>query len=144
MLRTKLAGQREDYRVDWRRLQGNRDLDLLLRDGDVVRVERLVSSIRVDGEVRRPGILNYVSGKGVLDYVYQVGGFTDRAWRGKVRVTRSVTGQVLLARNVRALDPGDLIWVPEKPDVTAWEQSKEILTALAQVATVIIAIRSVK
>ena len=144
MLRTKLAGLREDYRVDWVRLQGNNDLDLLLRDGDVVRVERLVSSIRVDGEVRRPGILNFVRGENVESYVAQAGGYTDRAWRGKVRVTRSVTGQTLLARNVRTLDPGDFVWVPEKPDITVWEQSREILTALAQVATIVIAIRSVR
>ena len=143
-LRTKLAGLREDYRVDWTRLQGSKDLDLLLRDGDVVRVERLVSSIRVDGEVRRPGMLNYVRGESVDDYVAQVGGYTNRAWRGKVRVTRSVTGQTLLARDVRTLDPGDFVWVPERPDVTAWEQGREVLTALAQVATIIIAIRSVR
>lgn len=144
ILQTKLAGAREDYRVDWSRLQGNADLDLLLRDGDVVRVERLVSSIRVDGEVRRPGILNFVAGKKVEDYVKQAGGYTGRAWSGKVRVTRAVTGQTLLARNVRALDPGDLVWVPEKPDVTTWEQAKDVLTALAGVATIVIAIRSVR
>ena len=144
VLRTKLAGQREDYRVDWARLEGSKDLDLLLRDGDVVRVERLVSTIRVDGEVRRPGILNFVRGESVVDYVAQAGGYTDRAWRGKVRVTRAVTGQTLLARNVRTLDPGDFVWVAEKPDITVWQQSKEILTALAQVATIIIAIRSVR
>ena len=144
MLRTKLAGQREDYRVDWTRLQGSKDLDLLLRDGDVVRVERLVSSIRVDGEVRRPGILNYVPGKSVADYVAQAGGCTDRAWWDKVRVTRAVTGQILLAKNVRTLDPGDFVWVPEKSDVTLWDLSRELLTVMAQVATVALALRTVR
>jgi protein involved in polysaccharide export with SLBB domain len=144
MLRTKLAGQREDYRVDWTRLQGSKDLDLLLRDGDVVRVERLVSSIRVDGEVWRPGILNFMREESVEDYIAQAGGYTDRAWRGKVRVTRSVTGQTLLARNVRTLDPGDFVWVPEIPDVTIWDQIEKVLIPLTQAATVIIAIRSVR
>jgi polysaccharide export outer membrane protein len=144
VLRTKLAGLREDYRVDWTRLKGNQDLDLLLRDGDVVRVERPVSSVRVDGEVRRPGILNFKRGESVEDYVAQAGGYTNRAWRGKLRVTRAVSGQTLLARNVRTLDPGDFVWVPERPDITRWEQGREVLTALASVATVIIAIRSVR
>jgi polysaccharide biosynthesis/export protein len=144
ILRTKLAGLREEYRVDWTRLTKDPRLDLLLRNGDSVIVERLVPSVRVDGEVRRPGILNYTQGQNVSDYVRQAGGFTDRAWRGKVRVIRSVTGQTLLARNVNTLDPGDLVWVPEKPDVTAWQQTKDILTALASVATVVIAIRSVR
>jgi polysaccharide export outer membrane protein len=144
VLRTKLAGLREDHRVDWGRLLVSRDLDLLVRDGDMVRVERLVSSIRVDGEVRRPGILNFIRGRSVEDYVAKAGGYTNRAWRGKVRVIRAVTGQTLLARNVRTLDPGDFVWVPEKPDVTAWDHSRDILTALAQIATVVIAIRSVR
>jgi len=144
-LRTKLAGMREDYSVDWNRLQKSpKDLDLLLRDGDIVRVERLVNSIRVDGEVRRPGILSYRPGLGVGDYVRQAGGFTNRSWASRIRVTRAVTGQVLPARDVRSLDPGDFVWVPERPDRTVWDQSRELLTALAQIATVIIAIRSIK
>ena len=143
-LSTKLAGLREDYRVDWNRLTGSKDLDLLLRDGDIVRVERLVSSVRVDGEVRRPGIVAYRSGQGISDYVREAGGYTDRAWRSRVRVTRSVTGQTLLARNVKTLDPGDLVWIPEKPDRTVWDHSRDLITALAQIATVIIAIRSIK
>jgi len=145
VLRTKLANQREEYRVDWTRLQAAKDqLDLLLRDGDEVRVERLVSSIRVDGEVNRPGILTYVKGRSVEDYVYQAGGFTSRAAQSKIRVSRAVTGQTILAHNVRSLDPGDLIWVPERPDKTRWDYASDLLTALAQMATVVIAVRSVR
>jgi len=144
VLRAKLANQREDYRVDWARLLANKDqLDLLLRDGDVVRVERLVSSIRVDGEVARPGIVQYVKGLSVDDYVRQAGGFTTRAWQSKIRVSRAVTGQTLPAQNVPHLDPGDLIWIPEKPDKTLWDNASALLTALAQLATVVIAVRSV-
>ncbi len=145
VLRTKLAARREDYRVNWHSLRQNpAALDLALRDGDVVRVERLVSSIRVDGEVRSPAILTFRAGATVADYVRQAGGYTNRAWVGKVRVTRAVNGQTLLARNVKELNPGDFIWAPERPDVTIWQQGREILTALAQVATIVIAIRSVR
>jgi protein involved in polysaccharide export with SLBB domain len=144
VLRTRLAGLREDYRVDWRRLTAGNELDLLMRNGDLVQVDRLVSSIRVDGEVKRPGVLNYIKGQRIDDYVKQVGGYTGRAWRGKVRVTRAVTGQTILARNVQTLNPGDFVWVPEKPDVTIWQQTRDVLTGLAEVATIIIAIRSVR
>jgi protein involved in polysaccharide export with SLBB domain len=145
VLQTKLASLREDYRVDWSRLQKDPvHLDLLLRDGDVVRVERLVSSVRVDGEVRRPGILSYMPGLTMRDYVAQAGGFTDRAWVGKARVTRAANGQVLPANSVRALNPGDFIWIPEKPDVTALQQAQSVLTSLAYIATIVIAIRSVR
>lgn len=145
VLRTKLAARREDYRVNWFALRKDpAALDLALRNGDVVRVERLVSSIRVDGEVRNPAILTYRPGATVSDYVKQAGGFTNRAWVGKVRVTRAVNGQTLLARNVETLNPGDFIWAPERPDITVWQQGREVLTALAQIATIVIAIRSVR
>lgn len=145
VLRTKLAARREDYRVNWNSLRRDpASLDLALRDGDVIRVERLVSSVRVDGEVRNPAILTYRPGATVADYVKQAGGFTNRAWVGKVRITRAVNGQTILARNVEAVNPGDFIWAPERPDITIWQQSREVLTALAQVATIVIAIRSVR
>lgn len=144
-LRTRLAAQREDYRVDWRVVsKGDPDLDLLLLQGDIIRVERLVNTIRVDGEVLRPAIVGYQPGDRISDYIRKVGGFTNRAWRGKVRVTRAVNGQTLYARDVRALDPGDFIWVPEKPDESLWLRAQQTLTALAQVATIVIAIRSVR
>lgn len=144
VLRTRLARLREDYSVDWARLQADPSLDLKLRDGDIVSVDRSVLAVRVDGEVRQPGLLNYVQGQNVYAYIERAGGLSNRAWRGKIRVTRFVTGQTLLARDVRSLDPGDFIWVPEKPDVTQWERLKEVLVALAQVATIVIAIRSVQ
>jgi polysaccharide biosynthesis/export protein len=144
-LNTKLAGLREGYRVDWNRLKANpKELDLLLRDGDIVTVDRLVNSIRVDGQVKRPGILTFRTGQVVRDYIQQAGGFTDRAWKSRIRVTRAVTGQVLPVGNVKSLDPGDFVWVPERPDKTNLDYLRETLTALAQVATVIIAIRSIR
>jgi protein involved in polysaccharide export with SLBB domain len=143
-LTTKLAGLREDYRVDWTRLtEAPKELDLLLRDGDIVRVDRLVSSVRIDGEVTHPGILSYRPGLRVDDYIRQAGGFTDRAWESRIRVTRAVSGQTLPARNVKALDPGDFVWVPERPDKSGWDYTREILTALAQVAAIVIAVDSV-
>jgi len=145
VLRTKLAGLRNEYRLDWNRLlTEGPPLDILLFHGDEVEVDRLVSTIRVDGEVRRPGILAYRAGLGVDAYIRNAGGFSDRAWTSKVRVTRSVTGQTLLARDVQHLNPGDFVWVPEKPDVTIWDHTTTLLTALAQVATVVIAIRSIR
>lgn len=144
VLRTRLARLREDYSVDWARLQGDPALDLRLRDGDVVSIDRSALAIRVDGEVQRPGLVNFVPGQDLGEYLRQAGGLTNRAWRGKIRVTRVVTGQTLLARDVHALDPGDFVWVPEKPDITMWERLKDVLVASAQAATIVIAIRSVQ
>ncbi|MFI5372676.1 MAG: SLBB domain-containing protein, partial [Candidatus Eisenbacteria bacterium] len=145
VLRTKLASLKEDFRVDWNRLAANRtDLDLVLRDGDVIRVERLVPSIEVDGEVKRPGILVYEPGLGVDDYVRMAGGYTDRAWKKRVRVTRSVTGQTTLSKSVETLDPGDLIYVPEKRDSNWGQNAQTFLLFAAQIATIVLAVVTIR
>jgi len=144
-LRTKLAGLREDYRVDWNAMRRDSTaLDLLVRDGDIVRVEKLVSSVRIDGEVRRPAILTYYPGITVGDCVSQAGGYSKRAWKKNVRITRAVTGQTLHAGDVRSIDPGDFIWVPEKPDRDWGRISLATLSALAMMATVVLAVKALK
>jgi protein involved in polysaccharide export with SLBB domain len=141
VLRTKLAGRREDFRVDWKRLRESPELDLILRDRDIVRVDPLIASVRVEGEVRRPGIVQYDDRRSIHDYVQLAGGYSERAARGKVRITRAVTGQTLRASDVREVAPGDLIWVPERADVSVWQHLATLVGVAAQVATLVIAIR---
>ncbi len=140
-LRTKLAAMREEYRVDWNRVRSEKStVDLLMLNGDVVRVQKLVTSIRVDGEVRHPGTLAFQPGLKVDDYIRQAGGYSNRAWHGKVRVTRSITGQTLYARDVTSLGPGDFVWVPEKPDLNLSQAGLSVLAAAASIATIALAI----
>lgn len=141
ILRAKLAARREDYRVDWFRVEQAPELDVLLRDGDVVRVDPLFASVRVEGEVRRPGIVEFEPRRSAEDYVGLAGGYSERAARGKVRINRAVTGQSLRARDVQAVAPGDLIWVPERPDRTVWQHLTTLIAVAAQVATLVIAVR---
>ncbi len=141
VLRARLASRREDFRVDWNRLVTSSDLDPLLDQGDVVRVDPILSSVRVEGEVRRPGLVQFRAGLRVSDYVQLAGGYSRRAAKGKVRITRSVTGQTIQARDVGEIAPGDMLWVPERPDVTTWQNLQTLITVAAQVATVIIAVR---
>lgn len=141
ILRAKLAARREDYRVDWFRLEQAPELDILLRDGDIVRVDPLIASVRVEGEVRRPGIVEFEPRRSVKAYIELAGGYSNRAAGSKVRITRAVTGQSLRAKDVQEVAPGDLIWVPERADATLWQHLQTLVTVAAQVATVVIAVR---
>ena len=142
-LRAKLATRREDFRVDWFRLEQSPELDILLRNGDIVRVDPLIASVRVEGEVRRPGIVEFEPRRTLEAYIKLAGGYSERAAKSKVRVTRAVTGQSLRAVDVQAVAPGDLIWVPERADVTAWQHMQTLIAVAAQVATIVIAVRAV-
>jgi protein involved in polysaccharide export with SLBB domain len=141
VLRARLSVRREDFRLDWSRLRKQPELDMSLRDGDVVRVDQITPSIRVEGEVRRPGLVQFQSGRKIDGYVQLAGGYSERASRNQVRVTRAVTGQTLLGRDVEALEPGDLVWVPEHPDPATWQNFQTLLLVLSQVAMVIVVVR---
>jgi hypothetical protein len=55
-----------------------------------------------------------------------------------------VTGQTSLAKSVETLDPGDLIYVPEKKD-SNWGQSASVfLLFAAQIATIVLAVTAVR
>jgi len=141
VFRARLSSRREDYRIDWDRLQGNPALDFVLQDGDVVRVDPRLATIRVEGEVKRPGLVRFDPSSSLQDYIQMAGGYSARAAKGQLRVTRSVTGQTLRASDVQSLEPGDQIWVPERGDSTLWKDLQQIILVAAQVATVIIAVR---
>lgn len=141
VLRARIAARRADFRVDWNRVKPQGPLDLTLRVGDVVRVDPVYASVRVDGEVRQPGLLRYEPGQRASDYIKLAGGFSDRASRGKVRIKRAVTDQTILARDAGPLQPGDLVWVPERADSNTWQNLQSLLLVATQVATIILAVR---
>ena len=141
VLRTRLAQRRQDFRVDWNRITSVPATDVVLQDNDEVRVDPIVAAVRVEGQVRRPGLVRFEEGASLDRYVENAGGFSAHAARSQTLVTRAVTGQTLPAREVGSITPGDLIWVPERPDRTIWQNVGTLITVAAQVATVVIAVR---
>jgi polysaccharide export outer membrane protein len=68
------------------------------------------------GEVRRPGQYPYVHGMTVLTAVAIAGGFSDRAQKKYMSITRTVGDSAIEARVERnaLVRPGDVIFVPER------------------------------
>jgi protein involved in polysaccharide export with SLBB domain len=143
-MQTRFAARFEDFRVDWERVQAEPELDLILVGGDAVRVDPVLASVRVAGEVRRPGMVAYAENRTVAEYVKLAGGYSNRAYAGRLLVTRSVTGQTLRAGDVKAIDPGDMIWVPTRPDRSLWQDFAALITVAAQVATIVLVVRPVR
>jgi protein involved in polysaccharide export with SLBB domain len=143
-LQARLAGRSEDLYVDWSRVPKSSALDPLLENGDVVTVNRFIASVRVDGQVAHPGLIAYAPGRSVRDYLRAAGGPAPRAWQGHEQIVRAGSAHTLLARAVRAPAAGDLIWVPTRPEDSVWRKARDLLSALGQVATIVIAIRSVR
>ncbi len=141
VMRTRLIQRRNEFRVDWTRLLQSPELDITLTGGDIVRVDPIVATVRVEGEVRRPGLVEYDASYSADQYVHLAGGYSNRAARSKVLITRAITAQTLRAHDVTVISPGDMIWVPERPEQTIWQNLQILITVAAQVATVVIAVR---
>jgi polysaccharide biosynthesis/export protein len=141
VLLARLTARREDFRVDWNRLKHEPQLDFTLRSGDVIRVNPVGAAVQVEGQVRHPGLVRFQAGRRVDEYVRLAGGFSERASRRQVRVKKAVTGQMMLARDVKTLEPGDLVWVPERGEPEIWHNLQTALLVAAQVATVVLALR---
>ena len=141
VLRTQLSLRHEDYRVEWSTVQKNPQNDILMRRDDVVSVEPVDLTVRIDGQVRQPGLLQFRQGLPVYKYIDSAGGFTDRANSAKVLVTRTVNGQTMNVTQAHEINPGDMIYVPERSDRTIWDNLAVLIAVGAQVATIYIAVK---
>jgi protein involved in polysaccharide export with SLBB domain len=122
-------------------------IDLLLEDGDVLRIPKQQQVVRVNGEVLYPSAVVYDESKSFNEYILNAGGLGPDALKkrayvvypnGTVRGTRK-----FLFFNIRPrVRPGSEIYVPKKP-VHVGNSAQEILgfsTGIASLAAIIIEI----
>jgi len=116
--------------------------DVLLQPGDLVIAERRSFSVRVAGEVLKPGLIEFTPGRPWDEYIALAGGYGARANHNGVRVTRSSTGQTTLVRDSKDVEPGDLIYVPDKKDHNWLATLRDFLTLGIALATLIVVSRN--
>ena len=116
-------------------VEGDRDEDVILEDEDVILIPRRPNVVYVTGRVSRPGGILYTPGERLNYYLNKAGGTTWDARKNKTKITK-VSGEILDDEDVKAFQPGDIIWVPRKPDRDWWEIFRQTMAVAAQVATV--------
>jgi protein involved in polysaccharide export with SLBB domain len=123
-------------------VSGLRD-DLLLENGDVIRVPVRDGLILVSGEVLFPNSMAYESSLTVDDYLKRAGGYTQNADSARVIVahrdgtfTEVVTERRLFARSASSmpLKPGDEVLVLPKIDVKSRQIALDLTRILYQIA----------
>jgi protein involved in polysaccharide export with SLBB domain len=68
-----------------------------LRDQDVIKVEPYEARIEFIGEVKRPGIYEVKANETLKNMLSFTGGFTDKAYRDRVKVTRNTSKEKSVA-----------------------------------------------
>jgi protein involved in polysaccharide export with SLBB domain len=67
---------------------GNFDSNPLLREGDVVLVDRVDETVTITGLVKYPGIYEYIENESVYDLIQLAGGFLSKAKKDTIEVVR--------------------------------------------------------
>lgn len=121
--------------------------DLIVEDGDVIRIPRQLQVVKVTGEVLSPNSIVYLTGRNFKDYVNGAGGFTDKALKNKAYVkyangTAAGAKKFLFFNNYPRIRPGAEIFVPkraekERLNAQAWIG---IGTAIASLGAIIVSL----
>ncbi len=95
-------------------------IDLLLEDGDILRIPKQQQIVRVNGEVLYPSAVVYDKSKSFKEYVLNAGGFSSTASKKRAYVvypngTVRGTRKFLFFNDHPSVKPGSEIFVPEKP-----------------------------
>ncbi len=122
-------------------------VDLILEDGDVIRVPKQLQTIKVTGEVLNPNNIVFSSGKGFKQYVNGAGGFTSSALK-KGAYIKYANGSVESARkflffnNYPKVKPGAEILVPKRAIVDRLTAQGwiGIGTAVASMAAIVVSL----
>jgi protein involved in polysaccharide export with SLBB domain len=123
------------------------NIDIILEDGDVLRIPKQQQLVRVNGEVLYPSAVVYDPDKDFKDYVLNAGGFSPKALKRGAYVvypngTVKGTRKFLFFNSHPEVKPGSEIYVPLKPEPKG-NTAQEILgfsTGLASLAALIITI----
>ncbi|WP_222535543.1 SLBB domain-containing protein [Pedobacter polysacchareus] len=95
--------------------------DLIVEDGDVIRVPRQLQIVKVTGEVLNPNGIVYLPSKNFKQYINGAGGFTPNALKNGVYI-KYANGSVeavrkfLFFNNYPKVKPGAEILVPKKAE----------------------------
>jgi protein involved in polysaccharide export with SLBB domain len=123
------------------------EYDLLLNDGDTLRIPKQLQTVRVNGEVLYPALVRYNERYNFRDYITGAGGFSERSSRKRpyvVYANGSVKGtqSFLFFRNYPKLSPGAEIFVPAKRERERL-RTAEVITVGATVVSMLAILFSV-
>ena len=93
--------------------------DILLQQGDTLRIPKLLETVRIQGEVQLPKTVKFRTGRSFQDYISETGGFTTKSLRKKsfiVYANGSVdrTRKFMFFNVYPRVEPGAEIIVPRE------------------------------
>jgi len=124
-------------------------IDLIVEDGDIIRIPKQQQIVRVNGEVLYPSAIVYDGSETFKGYVLNAGGFAPDALKSGAYIvypngTVKGTRKFLFFNSHPRVKPGSEIYVPKKPERRGLSPTEivGITSGLASIAAVILGIIS--
>ena len=117
--------------------RGDETQNIRLLPGDNISVPALKYTVKVSGQAVFPGAVVHHPDYRIGDYIEKAGGKTWRA-SNEVRYIEGQSGQLKRARDAGRIEPGDRIWIKEKPRRDYWQIFTQATTVMGNVATVVL------
>lgn len=111
--------------------------DIVLREGDVISVPEMTSTVKINGAVMMPNTVTYQKGKKVSYYLDQAGGYSQNAKKTKKFIIY-MNGEVTKVKSrSKKVEPGCEIVVPNKVKQNRIGEVIGYATSFASLATMI-------
>lgn len=113
--------------------------DILLEQGDIIRIPRTSNLVMVHGDVLFPSAMAYQAESTIEGYIEQAGGFTQSRSASNVLILhrdgsfKKVSKRELRSRNI-ILYPGDEIFVLPRVQTKSFQLAQDIITIFYQLA----------
>jgi protein involved in polysaccharide export with SLBB domain len=125
--------------------------DLIVEDGDVIRVPKRQQVVSVNGEVLFPSAVVFEPGKDFKEYILSAGGYAPEALKKRAYIVYANgavrgTKKILFFRNYPKVKPGSEIFVPRKPapKLNTIQNTVALTTGLASLGAIILGILSLR
>ncbi len=119
--------------------------DLILEEGDILRIPKQLQTVKVSGEVLFPTTTIFSPGKGFKEYISQAGGFSEKSSKRRTYIIYAngsvkSTKKFLFFNDYPVVKPGSEIFVPKKADRNklSVQEIIGISTGLASLAAIIL------
>lgn len=114
--------------------------DIVLREGDVISVPEMTSTVKINGAVMMPNTVTYMDGKNVKYYLNQAGGYSQSAKKSKKFIIYMNAQVERVKARSKKVEPGCEIVVPNKVKKNTFGNIMGYTTSLASLAMMVASI----
>lgn len=116
--------------------------DIFLEENDFIYIPLKSQTVYVTGQVAKPGFVKIQPGLTYFDYIEKAGGFLSNAKKNKIRIIKANSTLWVKPKKDMIIEEGDMIFVPEKTEHNYWQYTKDTISILTQLATLLIIIQN--